>query len=119
LVFVKSVAQRDAELDDVLDALNRKYASFNAVEDLKQSVKSAIEQAPVMEIRSLSSNHSVVMRRGQAFRELHSQTQDSLLRQRSGSYLLAECDPRGCTPSPGNSYPAARRSREWWQHWDD
>ncbi len=37
-------------------------------------------------------NHSVVMRCGQAFRELYAQTQDFLLRQRSTSHLLAQCD---------------------------
>jgi Domain of unknown function (DUF4062) len=54
LVFVKSVAQRDAEVDDVLDALNKKYASFKTIEGLKQSVKSALEQTLVIGIRSLS-----------------------------------------------------------------
>src|ERR1035437_6547289 len=37
-------------------------------------------------------NHPVFMRCGQAFRELHAQTEDFLLRQGSTSHLLAQCD---------------------------
>jgi len=60
LVFVKSVRKRDPEVDDVLDALNKKYAAFNAIDDLKQSVKSALEQTLIVGIRSLSSKSSTL-----------------------------------------------------------
>ena len=40
----------------------------------------------------IAMNHSVLMRRRQALRELHAQTENFLLRQRSGSHLFAECD---------------------------
>lgn len=60
LVFVKSVAERDAEVDDVLDALNRKYASFNTIDGLKQSVKSALEQTLIIGIRSLSTRSAIL-----------------------------------------------------------
>lgn len=69
LVFVKSVAPRDAETDDVLDALNRKYAGFSTVEGLKQSVRSALEQTLVMGIRSLSTKSATLSLR-ETLREL-------------------------------------------------
>lgn len=69
LVFVKSVAKRDAEVDDVLDALNRKYATFNTVDGLKQSVKSALEQTLVIGLRSLSTKSSTLSAR-ETLREL-------------------------------------------------
>jgi len=37
-------------------------------------------------------NHPVVIRCRQAFRKLHAQAEDLLLRQRSGSHFLAECN---------------------------
>jgi len=69
LVFVKSVARRDAETDDVLDALNKKYAGFNTIEGLKQSVRSALEQTLVMGIRSLSAKSATLSVR-ETLREL-------------------------------------------------
>src|ERR1019366_8971885 len=40
----------------------------------------------------IAMNHSVLMRCRQGLRELHAQTENFLLRQRSGSHLFAECD---------------------------
>lgn len=60
LAFVKSVSNRTPEVDDALDALNKKYAPFKTIEELKQAAKLALEQTIVLGLRSLSTKSAVL-----------------------------------------------------------
>lgn len=60
LAFVKSVSNRTPEVDDALDALNKKYAPFKTIEELKGASKLAIEQTIVLGLRSLSTKSTVL-----------------------------------------------------------
>jgi hypothetical protein len=60
LAFVKSVSNRTAEVDDALDALNKKYAPFKTIEELKRAAKLAIEQTIVLGLRSLSMKSAIL-----------------------------------------------------------
>ena len=60
LAFVKSVSNRSPEVDDALDALNKKYAPFKTIEELKRAAKLAIEQTIVLGLRSLSTKSAIL-----------------------------------------------------------
>ena len=54
-----------------------------------QNLQPSVARNPQVAGLEVTMNDPVFMRRGQAFRELHAQAEDFLLRQRSGSHLLA------------------------------
>src|SRR5260370_36506924 len=60
LAFVKSVSDRTPEVDDVLDALNKKYAPFKTTEELKEASRLALEQTIVLWLRPLSTKSAML-----------------------------------------------------------
>lgn len=60
MAFVKSVSHRTPEVDDALDALNKKYASFKTIDELKQAANLALEQTIVLGLRSLSTKSTIL-----------------------------------------------------------
>jgi len=60
LAFVKSVSNRTPEVDDALDALNKKYAPFKTIEELKGAAKIAVEQTIILGLRSLSTKSAIL-----------------------------------------------------------
>src|ERR1039458_1856225 len=57
-----------------------------------QNLQPSVACDPQVAGLEVTMNDPVFMGCDQAFRDLHAQAEDFLLRQRSGSHLLAECD---------------------------